>query len=297
MYTREEKTFQVCSHVIMAVMAILCLLPFLLLIISSFTDNDAIVRNGYSLFPEKWSLAAYEYLFDRSNQILSAYGITVLVTLLGTCGNLILTTLLAYPLSRKDMPGRAAFTFIVFFTMLFNGGLVPTYLLYTRYLGIKNTLAGLLVPSLLMNVYFVLIMRTFFQNSIPSALIESAQIDGASEMRTFVSIVLPMGKPIIATVGLFAGIAYYWNDWYNGMIYITKSTLFSIQQLLMRMLNDIQFLQANSSFVGAEDYISKIPGVTVRMSIAVVGILPILLVYPFMQRFFVKGIMLGAVKG
>ena len=169
MYTREEKTFQVCSHVIMAVMAILCLLPFLLLIISSFTDNDAIVRNGYSLFPEKWSMAAYEYLFDRSNQILSAYGITVLVTLLGTCGNLILTTLLAYPLSRKDMPGRAAFTFIVFFTMLFNGGLVPTYLLYTRYLGIKNTLAGLLVPSLLMNVYFVLIMRTFFQNSIPRA--------------------------------------------------------------------------------------------------------------------------------
>lgn len=296
MYTREEKTFQVCSHVIMAVMAVLCLLPFLLLIISSFTDNDAIVRNGYSLFPEKWSLAAYEYLFDRSNQILSAYGITVLVTLLGTCGNLVLTTLLAYPLSRKDMPGRAAFTFIVFFTMLFNGGLVPTYLLYTRYLGIKNTLAGLLVPSLLMNVYFVLIMRTFFQNSIPSALIESAQIDGASEMRTFASIVLPMGKPIIATVGLFAGIAY-WNDWYNGMIYITKSNLFSIQQLLMRMLNDIQFLQANSSFVGAEDYISKIPGVTVRMSIAVVGILPILLVYPFVQNNFVKGIAIGAVKG
>ena len=296
MYTREEKTFQVCSHVIMAVMAILGLLPFLLLIISSFTDNDAIVRNGYSLFPEKWSTAAYEYLFDRSNQILSAYGITVLVTLLGTCGNLILTTLLAYPLSRKDMPGRAAFTFIVFFTMLFNGGLVPTYLLYTRYLGIKNTLAGLLVPSLLMNVYFVLIMRTFFQNSIPSALIESAQIDGASEMRPFVSIVLPMGKPIIATVGLFAGIAY-WNDWYNGMIYVTKSNLFSIQQLLMRMLNDIQFLQANSSFVGAEDYISKIPGVTVRMSIAVVGILPILLVYPFVQNNFVKGIAIGAVKG
>ena len=296
MYTRGDQTFQVCSHVIMAVMAILCLLPFLLLIISSFTDNDAIVRNGYSLFPEKWSMAAYEYLFDRSNQILSAYGITVLVTLLGTCGNLILTTLLAYPLSRKDMPGRAAFTFIVFFTMLFNGGLVPTYLLYTRYLGIKNTLAGLLVPSLLMNVYFVLIMRTFFQNSIPSALIESAQIDGASEMRTFVSIVLPMGKPIIATVGLFAGIAY-WNDWYNGMIYITKSNLFSIQQLLMRMLNDIQFLQANSSFVGAEDYISKIPGVTVRMSIAVVGILPILLVYPFVQNNFVKGIAIGAVKG
>ena len=294
MYTREEKTFQVCSHVIMAVMAILCLLPFLLLIISSFTDNDAIVRNGYSLFPEKWSLAAYEYLFDRSNQILSAYGITVLVTLLGTCGNLILTTLLAYPLSRKDMPGRAAFTFIVFFTMLFNGGLVPTYLLYTRYLGIKNTLAGLLVPSLLMNVYFVLIMRTFFQNSIPSALIESAQIDGASEMRTFVSIVLPMGKPIIATVGLFAGIAY-WNDWQNSLYYIDDKSLYSIQAVLNSINEGVAAIASlgNSAGVSAAD----LPTTTIRMAIAVVGILPILIIYPFFQKYFAKGLMAGAVKG
>mgnify|MGYP001096458723 CR=1 FL=1 len=293
MYTREEKTFQVCSHVIMAVMAILCLLPFLLLIISSFTDNDAIVRNGYSLFPEKWSTAAYEYLFDRSNQILSAYGITVLVTLLGTCGNLILTTLLAYPLSRKDMPGRAAFTFIVFFTMLFNGGLVPTYLLYTRYLGIKNTLAGLLVPSLLMNVYFVLIMRTFFQNSIPSALIESAQIDGASEMRTFVSIVLPMGKPIIATVGLFAGIAY-WNDWYNGMIYITTPSRVPMQTYLRSILIDM-----NVADMSADDYelYAMLANRTVKCSQIIVATIPILCVYPFLQRYFVSGIVLGSVKG
>lgn len=296
MKTREERVFQAVSHVIMIFASAVCVIPFLLLIISSFTDNNTIVANGYSFFPEKWGLEAYRYLLQRSDQILRAYGITVLVTAVGTVGNLLLTTMLAYPLSRTDLPGRKALSFLVFFTMLFNGGLVPTYLLYTTYLGVKNSLAGLIVPLLLLNAYWVMIMRTFFQNSIPKAVIESAQIDGASEIRIFCQIILPMGKPIIATVCLFAGIAY-WNDWYNGMIYVTESNLFSIQQLLNRMLSDIQFLQSNSSMAGAADYISKIPGTTVRMAIAVVGILPILVVYPFMQNNFVKGIAIGAVKG
>lgn len=296
MKTREERVFQAVSHVIMIFASAVCVIPFLLLIISSFTDNNTIVANGYSFFPEKWGLEAYRYLLQRSDQILRAYGITVLVTAVGTVGNLLLTTMLAYPLSRTDLPGRKALSFLVFFTMLFNGGLVPTYLLYTTYLGVKNSLAGLIVPLLLLNAYWVMIMRTFFQNSIPKAVIESAQIDGASEMRIFCQIILPMGKPIIATVCLFAGISY-WNDWYNGMIYVTESNLFSIQQLLNRMLSDIQFLQSNSSMAGAADYISKIPGTTVRMAIAVVGILPILVVYPFMQNNFVKGIAIGAVKG
>lgn len=296
MKTREEQIFQAVSHAIMILASAACIIPFVLLIISSFTDNNAIVANGYSFFPEKWSLDAYKYLFQRSEQILRAYGITVLVTVVGTLGNLFLTTLLAYPLSRTDLPAGKVLSFIVFFTMLFNGGLVPTYLLYTSYLGVKNTLAGLIVPLLLLNAYWVMIMRTFFQNSIPKAIIESAQIDGASELRIFFKIILPMGKPIIATVCLFAGITY-WNDWYNGMIYITDSELFSIQQLLNRMLSDIQFLQSNSSMAGAADYISKIPGTTVRMAIAVVGVLPILIIYPFMQNNFVKGIAIGAVKG
>lgn len=296
MKTREERVFQAVSHVVMILTSAACVTPFLLLIISSFTDNNTIVANGYSFFPEKWGLDAYRYLYQRSGQILRAYGVTVLVTAVGTAGNLLLTTLLAYPLSRADLPGRKPLSFIVFFTMLFSGGLVPTYLLYTTYLGVKNTLAGLIVPLLLLNAYWVMIMRTFFQNSIPKAVIESAQIDGASELRIFWGIILPMGKPIIATVCLFAGITY-WNDWYNGMIYITESDLFSIQQLLNRMLSDIQFLQSNAAMTGAADYISKIPGTTVRMAIAVVGILPILVVYPFMQNNFVKGIAIGAVKG
>ena len=296
MKTREERVFQVVSHVIKILASAACIVPFLLLIISSFTDNNTIVQNGYSFFPEKWGLEAYRYLLQRSDQILRAYGVTVLVTAVGTTGNLFLTTLLAYPLSRVDLPGRKVLSFLVFFTMLFSGGLVPTYLLYTTYLGVKNTLAGLIVPLLLLNAYWVMIMRTFFQNSIPRAIIESAQIDGASELLIFFKIILPMGKPIIATVCLFAGITY-WNDWYNGMIYVTESELFSIQQLLNRMLSDIQFLQSNSSMAGAADYISKIPGTTVRMAIAVVGILPILVIYPFMQNNFVKGIAIGAVKG
>ncbi|WP_322173574.1 carbohydrate ABC transporter permease [Acutalibacter caecimuris] len=296
MKAREERVFQAVSHVIMILASAACVIPFLLLIISSFTDNNTIVANGYSFFPEKWGLDAYRYLFQRSGQILQAYGITVLVTVVGTAGNLLFTTMLAYPLSRADLPGRKALSFMVFFTMLFNGGLVPTYLLYTTYLGVKNTLAGLIVPLLLLNAYWVMIMRTFFQNSIPKAIIESAQIDGASEMRIFYKIILPMGKPIIATVCLFAGITY-WNDWYNGMVYVTEADLFSIQQLLNRMLSDIQFLQTNASMTGAADYISKIPGTTLRMAIAVVGILPILVIYPFMQNNFVKGIAIGAVKG
>lgn len=296
MKTREERIFQAVSHVVMISASAACIVPFLLMIISSFTDNNTIVARGYSFFPEKWSLDAYRYLLQRSDQIFRSYGITVLVTAIGTAGNLLLTTMLAYPLSREDLPGRKALSFIVFFTMLFNGGLVPTYLLYTTYLGVKNTLAGLIVPLLLLNAYWVMIMRTFFQNSIPKAVIESAQIDGASEMRIFYKIIIPMGKPIIATVCLFAGITY-WNDWYNGMIYVTESDLFSIQQLLNRMMSDIQFLQSNASMTGAADYISKIPGTTVRMAIAVVGILPILIIYPFMQNNFVKGIAIGAVKG
>lgn len=296
MKTKEERVFQTVSHILMIAASIACLLPFILLIISSFTDNNTIIRNGYSLFPEKWSLDAYAYLLKRSDQIFRAYGITVLVTLIGTCGNLILTTLISYPLSRADLPGRRVITFIVFFTMLFSGGLVPTYLMYTTYFGIKNTLAGLIVPLLLLNAYYVMIMKTFFQSSIPKAIIESAQIDGASEMKIFLKIILPMGKPIIATVCLFSGIAY-WNDWYNGMIYITDSELFSIQQLLNRMMSDIQFLQSNTAISGAADYISNIPGMTVRMAIAVVGILPILIIYPFVQNNFVKGIAIGAVKG
>lgn len=297
MNTRDNRIFQCVAHVVLGLLSLFALFPFLLLFVASLTSEGALATNGYSILPAQWSLEAYEYLVKQGDQILRAYGVTVLVTVLGTAGGLVVMSLLAYPLSRRDLPGRKGFTFFVFFTMLFNGGLVPTYLLYTNYLGIKNTLWALLIPALLVSAWYVLLMRTYFVGNIPSAVVESAQIDGAGELRIFLSIVVPMSRPIIATVGLFVGIAY-WNDWYNGMIYITKPQYYSIQNLLTRMMSDIQFLASNSSLsAAAAGAQSSIPSMSVRMAIAAIGVLPILLIYPFVQNNFVKGIAVGAVKG
>ena len=294
---RKEHARQFGLNLIMIFAALLCLIPFALIVMSSFSDNSFIVRYGYTLWPRKWSFVAYAYLADRSNTILRAYGVSVAVTLLGTLANLTITTLLAYPLSRRDLPARSALCFFVFFTMLFNGGLVPTYIWYTNFIGVKNTLWGLIVPGLMMKAYYVILIRTFVTNNVPTALIESAQIDGATEFRLFLRIILPMCKPIIATVLLFVGIDY-WNDWYNGMIYVTNSRLYSIQNFLTRLLNDIAYLQSSANLTcDAAAVLAKMPTVSVRLAIAIIGILPIVIVYPFIQKNFVKGIAIGSVKG
>ncbi len=297
MKTRDNTIFQSIANTVLGLLSFMALFPFLLLFISSLTSEDSLAINGYSIIPKEWSLEAYEYLVKQGDQIIHAYGITVLVTVVGVILGLAIMSLLAYPLSRKDLPGRKALTFFVFFTMLFNGGLVPTYLLYTNYLGIKNTIWALLVPALLVSAWYVLLMRTHFSENIPGAVLESAQIDGAGEFRIFARIVIPMGRPILATVGLFVGIAY-WNDWYNGMIYITDPDFFSIQNLLTRMMSDIQFLANNSSLSSAAAGAQvAIPSMSVRMAIATIGVLPIVIIYPFVQNNFVKGISVGAVKG
>ncbi|MGX4584537.1 carbohydrate ABC transporter permease [Paenibacillus chitinolyticus] len=283
-------------NVILLIVAISCILPFILLFISSITDEQSIVRHGYSFFPEAYSLSAYRYLWQDADRIFRAYGITIIVTVIGTVVSLIITSLLAYPLSRKDMPMNKFWAFFVFFTMLFNGGLVPTYLVYTQLFDLKNTLLALIVPGLLTNAFYVMLMRTFFTTSIPTPVMESAKIDGAGEFITFVRIVLPLSLPILATVGLFQTI-HYWNDWFNGMIYITDSKLYSLQNMLNRILLDIQFL-SSGNFSGAQsDSAANIPTETTRMAMAVIGIIPILIAYPFFQKFFVKGLTIGAVKG
>jgi putative aldouronate transport system permease protein len=187
---------------------------------------------------------------------------------------------------------------MVFFTMLFNGGLVPTYINYTNTFGVKNTFWGLLIPGLLMNGFNVLLMKSYFVTGVPDEILEAAFIDGASEFKTFIKIALPLAKPVVATIGLFAGIAY-WNDWQNGYIYLTKRTdLYSIQNLLNRMIQNIQFLQQNATNINnASVGIASIPAVSVRMAMAMIGILPIIIVYPLVQNNFVKGITLGGVKG
>jgi putative aldouronate transport system permease protein len=272
------------------------ILPFALLIISSFTDEAAIVQYGYAFFPKTWSLNAYKYLVDQVDFILNSIKISLTVTALGTVVSMVFTCLLAYTLSRKQFPLRRFFSFLVFFTMLFNGGLVPTYLVYTQVFHIKNTLAGLIVPGLLMNGFNVILVRTFFAANIPEAIIDSARIDGLGEFGTFVQIVMPLSLPILATLGLMTGVTY-WNDWYNGLIYITEPKLFSLQNLLNRILENLSFLQRNSSLgAAAAREIARIPGNTVRMAMAVIGVIPVLVIYPFFQKYFVKGITIGAIK-
>ena len=298
MRTREEKRFQIFAHVVMIILSLTAVVPFVLLVISSFTDNDVLIANGYSFTPAKWSIYAYEYIFKTGNSVLHAYWISICLTVVGTALALSITTLLAYALSKPDLPGRNVFMFLVFFTLLFNGGLVPTYIVYTNMLGIKNSFLALLIPGLLMNGFNVMLMKSYFSSSIPLEILDAAYIDGATEFQTFTKVVLPLSKPIVATIGLFAGIAY-WNDWMNGYIYLTKRTdLYSVQNLLNRMMQNIQYLSQNSARVqDAGVGLASIPSASVRMAMATVGVLPILVTYPFIQGNFVKGITLGGVKG
>lgn len=297
--TREERIFQIIANIIMAVMSLCALIPIVLLATSSLTANDDLLRDGYNFIPRAWSLENYTYIFDTSSsKILHAYMISFVLTVCGTLLGTVITVLLGYAISRPGMPGRGLLTFLIFFTMLFNGGLVPTYINYTTVFQLKNTFWGLLIPSLLMNAFNVMLVKSYFVTGIPEEILESARIDGAGEFRTFLSIAAPMARPIIATIALFVGIAY-WNDWNNGYIYLTTNTdLYSIQNLLNRMQQNIQFLVTNSAgSSNTSETLSNIPSEGIRMSMAVMGVLPIILVYPFIQNNFVKGITLGGVKG
>ena len=290
------KVFQAAAHIIMILLCIFCLFPFVMLIVSSLTDETTLIREGYSIVPRAISFDAYKYLFVSSRAITRGYVITICVTVIGTLINLFLTTLLAYPLSRKDLPHRGALSFIIFFTMLFNGGVVPSYIMWTQYFHIKNTYAALIVPNLMMGAFYVIMMRTNFSANIPDAVIEAARIDGAGEGRILTQIVLPMSLPIIATLTLLVGL-HYWNDWINGLYYISKDKYYSIQVLLNRMLQDVQYLMSSSSSVGMDSMGNAIPATAIKMAVAVVGALPVLVVYPIFQKYFVKGITIGAVKG
>ena len=287
---------QVISNVVMIVASMLILIPFILLFIASLTDSTEIALNGYSFFPEKWSLEAYAYIWNERAQIFRAYFITIIVTAIGTSVSLLITTMYGYALSKDNFRGKKFFTLYLLFTMLFNGGLVPTYTMYTRYFHIKNTIWALLIPSLLMGAMNVILIRSYIQNNLPKSLIEAAYIDGANEYRIFAQIVIPLSKPILVVIGMFTGVGY-WNDWTNGLYYVTDSKLYSIQQILNNMLKNIEYLSSNSSAAAISVSAVEIPKSTVRMAIAVVGIIPILIIYPFVQRFFVKGVALGAVKG
>lgn len=293
---RNDRVQQIAMHVFMILLVVLCVAPFLLMVMSSLTEEATLTRNGYSFFPQVFSLETYRYIIRSQGTILHGYLMTIVVTIIGTTANLLLTILFAYPLSRKDLPYRGILSFILFFTMLFNGGLVPTYMMYAQTFHIKNTIWALIVPGLMMNAFYVIMMRSFFQSSIPVALIEAAKLDGASEFRILRSVIVPLSKPMVVTLVLMVGLNY-WNDWANGLYYVTDQKLFTIQMILNNMIKNIEFLSRNASSLGVAASQMRIPQVGIRMGIAVVAVLPVLIIYPFLQKYFVKGIVIGGVKG
>lgn len=289
--TKQEKAFELFASAVMILVMAIVIFPFLLLFISSITEENSLLINGYSIFPKELSFGAYEYIWNSRDVIFRAYAITICVTIVGTVAHVALVALCAYPLSLRNLPGRSFFSFVILFTMLFNGGIVPTYMIYTTVLKIKNTFFALLIPNLMFSSFNCIIVRTYLQSNVPSELYESAKIDGASELQIFGRIALPLGKPIFVTIGVFAGLNY-WNDWTNGLYYISDQSKYSIQQMLNVMVKNIEYLTKYGR--GA---VSDVPSISLRMAIAFVAMLPILILYPFLTKYFEKGIALGAVKG
>lgn len=291
----NNKVEQVVLHTIFILLCIIAAAPFLLLISSSITEESTLLQYGYSFFPKKVSFYAYEYLFQSGGKIIRGLGLSVLVTIVGTACSILMTVMFAYPISRKELPHRNLFSFLVFFTMLFNGGLVPTYMMYTQIFHIKNTIWALIIPSLLMNAFYIIMMRSFFVSNIPDSLIEAARIDGAGEFRILFRIVLPLSKPMLATLALMVGLGY-WNDWMNSLYYITDDSLYTLQAILNNIITSITFLQS-STMGSVASAVAAMPSTGIRMAIAVVGVIPVLAIYPFFQKYFVKGIVVGGVKG
>jgi putative aldouronate transport system permease protein len=280
-------------HIIFIALCAIFILPILYIVSISFTSDNEIAQYGYLLIPHKVSFLAYNYLFRTPTQLLRSYSVSGFVTVAGTLVSLFLTTMLAYTLARQDYRFRKAVSFIVFFTMLFNGGLVPTYILITKYLNLKNNIMVLILPYLV-NAWFVLLMRSYI-STLPLSLVESAKIDGAGEFRTFIVIILPLAQPALAAVGMM--IAFnYWNDWWLSLLYIDVDKLIPLQYLLYRTMNNIMYLtQQLSSSVSVS--IKDIPTESARMAMCILAAGPMLIIFPFFQKYFVRGITVGAIKG
>lgn len=291
----SHKRYQLLINSVLVLITLIMLLPLVLLFMSSISSERSLLVNGYSFFPKEFGLDAYRYIWGNRNTIFRAYGNTIFITVVGTAANIMMSCMMAYPLSIKKLPLRNAISFFVLFTMLFNGGLVPAYLMWTGTFQIKNTIWALILPNFMMSAMNVILIRTYFSTSIPEAIYEAAKIDGAGYFRVFWKIVLPLGKPIIVTMVVFSGLAY-WNDWTNALYYVNKAELYSIQALLNKMIQDIQAIQANSA-ASSNAAALAVPQVSTRMAIAFVALLPILVVYPYLQKYFASGIALGAVKG
>ncbi|NIK70103.1 MULTISPECIES: carbohydrate ABC transporter permease [unclassified Paenibacillus] len=284
---------RVIGYIFISLLAVICFIPFLLVVSSSLSQESSIVEKGYQLIPAVWSAEAYSVLFKYPEQMLRAYGVTIAVTAIGTLVGLFVTAMTAYVLQRKDFRWRNQFAFFFFFTTLFSGGLVPWYMLIVTYLDLKDKLIVLILPMLL-NVFYIIVMKTFM-SSIPEAITESAKIDGAGDFRIFVQLILPLSKPVLATIGLFIALAY-WNDWYNALLFVSDEKLMPLQYYLYKMLGNMDGMRKAMVASGAV-VTTNIPTESLKMAMTIVATGPILLAYPFIQRYFVQGLTLGAVKG
>lgn len=292
-----NKGFRIFANATMVILMLCCLLPFILLIMASITDEATLTLYGYSFFPRKFNLRAYDYLFQSIERIARAYGITILVTVVGTTLNVTMTMFMAYLLSKQDLPGRNFLSFFIFFTMLFSGGMVPSYIIWSQYMHVGDSLMGLIFPNLALGAYNVILMRTYFTTNVPKDILEAAEMDSCSELGMLFRIAIPLSKPMLSTVSLFSALAY-WNDWINGLYYLTRrGDLYSIQNVLNSMMNNVQFLKESSMDISSSQITTQIPTSGVRMAIAVISIIPIMIIYPFFQKAFIKGIVIGGVKG
>lgn len=286
---------QAIIHLVFIIISVLMIMPFALVVMVSLTSEDSIVKNGYQFWPEIFSLDSYRYVLQTPDIILRAYGITALITIAGTICGLLITAMTAYVVSRRDYRYNRVTTFYVFFTMLFSGGLVPAYILMTQYLHLKDSLFALILPVML-SPFNIMVMKGFM-SKIPLEIIESAKIDGAKELRIFFTIILPLSKPALATMGLLISFAY-WNEWFNAMLYIDNPKLVPLQLLLVRILNSMEFLTSNSDFSSQMGIsLADFPSNSARMAIAVLAGGPMLVIFPFFQRFFVRGLTVGSLKG
>lgn len=292
---KKDKGFQFVLHLIMIVFAIMILFPMALLVMSSMSAEEDIILNGYTLWPKVFDFSAYQYIFGEGS-IFQSYFITVMVTLAGTAVGVVITTMVSYVLTVQDLPGKRILSFYIIFTMLFSGGLVPSYMMWCNMFHIKNTIWALIVPSLLCNAFHIMITRTYFQNNIPKEILESARIDGMTEFGIFFKIIIPLSVPIIATIGFMKALMY-WNDWTNSLYYITDKKLVGIQALLNNLLTNVQYLAQSMDASSVVTGMASVPSLSMRMAIAVVGMLPMILLYPFFQKYYMKGLMVGAVKG
>ncbi|MCL6459778.1 MAG: carbohydrate ABC transporter permease [Gorillibacterium sp.] len=289
---KETIVFNLIGYTIITILSVVCLLPFLLIVIGSFTSENEIIAEGFKLLPDKLTFEAYRSVFSDAGQITKAYQVTVLLTLTGTTIGLFLTSMAGYVLSRKDFRSRNSISFFIYFTTLFSGGLIPWYIMMVKYLNMKDSYLALLVPALL-SAWNIILMKNFMK-SIPDSISESAKIDGAGDFTIYRKLILPLSTPGLATIGLFMALGY-WNDWFNANLFITSDQKYPLQFLLYRILASAAVLKTNVAGNLSPDFTP--PTETLKMAVAVVVTGPVIFLYPFVQKFFVKGLTIGAVKG